>query len=114
MRSISRNFQERNYTVNKTGRSFDMTRIKYTKQKDGKLKSCLMVTKKNVAYFATICYLSGEWKIFNAKRRNVVRKGFSTNKNVIRGAVRREFIKLGVRLENESSKKGYAKTKSGR
>jgi len=86
-------------------------RLKYTKQKDGSLKSSIVTTKKSVEYFATVCYTKCEWKVYNAKRRNVVRSGKSSNRNVLRRQVRRNLIELGVELEKEFTRKGYAKTR---
>lgn len=88
-----------------------MTRISYTQQKDGSLKSSTVRTKKGVEYFATICYILGEWRIYNAKRRNVVRQGKASNRNVLRRVVRRNLIILGVEFEKEFGKKGYAVSK---
>jgi hypothetical protein len=87
-----------------------MIRISYKEHK-GLLKSNTLKTKKGVEYFATVCYTIGEWKIYNAKRRNVVRSGFSMNRNVLRRAVRRNLIELGVEFGKEFTRKGYAKTR---
>lgn len=89
-----------------------MTRIQYAVQKDGSLKSSVLTSKKGIDYFATVRYDIGEWKIYNAKRRNVVYSGKSPNRNVLRRMVRRKLIELGVLLEKEFGEKGYAKTKS--
>lgn len=89
-----------------------MTRLHY-ELKNGELVSCVVSNDKGVEYFAKISYERGEWRIFNAKRRNCIKQGFAKNKNVLRRAVRRELIKLGVRLEQEFTKKGYAVTRGG-
>lgn len=88
-----------------------MTRLHY-ELKDGEIVSCIVRSEKNVEYFAKISYDRGEWRIFNAKRRNCIKRGFAKNKNVLRRIVRRELIKLGVRFEKEFTRKGYAVTKS--
>lgn len=84
-------------------------RIQYKLQKDGSLKSEILSSKKGIDYYATVCYTKGEWRVLNAARRNVVRSGTSTNRNVLRRAVRRTLIELGVELEKEFTEKGYAK-----
>ena len=89
-------------------------RINYTKLKSGELKSKELISEKGVSYFAIINLESGNWKIFNSNRRNIIREGFSKNSNVLRRMVRRELQKLGVKLEKEFKESGYAKTKSGR
>lgn len=86
-------------------------RISYAKQDNGILKSSIVTNKKGVDYFATVCYSTYEWKIFNAKRRNVIRSGKSNNRNVMRRQVRRNLIELGVELEKELTRKGFAKTR---
>lgn len=91
-----------------------MVRLTYIKLKNGDLKSKEVTSKKGVTFFVRISYLEGSWKIFHAKRRNCVKQGFSKNKNVLRRVVRRELQKLGVKLEKEFKKSGYAKTKSGK
>lgn len=89
-----------------------MFRLYYNKIDDDEIKSNEVTSKKGVTYYAKINYKEGMWRIFNAKRRNVIRQGFSTNKNVLRRMVRREFIKLGVKLLKEFKKNsGYATTK---
>lgn len=87
-----------------------MIRLRYELKND-ELVSCIVKNDKGVEYYAKISYEKGLWRIFNAKRRNCIRKGFAKNKNVLREAVRREFISLGVRLGKEFSKKGYAVTR---
>lgn len=86
-------------------------RISYTKQSNGVLKSSIVTNKKGVDYYATICYSTYEWKILNAKRRNIIRTGKSYNRNVLRRQVRKNLIELGVELEKEFTKKGFAVTK---
>lgn len=86
-------------------------RISYAKQDNGILKSSIVTSKKGVDYYATVCYTTYEWKIFNAKRRNVIRTGKSYNRNVLRRQVRKNLIELGVELEKEFTKKGFAVTK---
>jgi hypothetical protein len=85
-------------------------RINYTKLKSGEIESKEVVSVKGVIYFARINFEKGFWQIFNAKRRNVIKEGFSKNKNVLRRMVRRELQKLGVKLEKEFKKSGYAKS----
>jgi hypothetical protein len=80
--------------------------------KDDILVSDAVETPSGVSYIAKISYSEGWWKIFNAKRRNCIRKGFAKNKNCLRRAVRRELINLGVKFEVESSKKGFAVTRT--
>ena len=87
-------------------------RIKYSKLKSGELQSVEIQSTSGASYFARINFDKGLWQIFNAKRRNVIREGFSPNKNVLRRMVRRELQKLGVRLEKEFKPSGYAKTTS--
>jgi hypothetical protein len=89
-----------------------MVRINYNKTKDGLLESENVVSVKGAVYFARINFEKGLWQIFNAKRRNVIREGFSSNRNVLRRMVRRELQKLGVKLEKEFKPSGYAKTRS--
>lgn len=88
-------------------------RIKYNKLKSGELQSDEIESSSGALYYAKIDFVKGHWRIFNAKRRNVIKEGFSKNKNVLRRMVRRELQKLGVKLEKEFTEKGYAKTKSG-
>jgi len=88
-------------------------RIKYNKLKSGELESGELTSIKGTIYFARIDFIQGCWKIFNAKRRNVIKEGYSQNKNVLRRMVRRELQKLGVKLEKEFTEKGYSKTKRG-
>ena len=88
-------------------------RIKYVKLKSGELKSKRLTSSKGVSYFVILNFQIGIWKLYNAKRRNVIKEGFSNNRNVLRRAVRRELKKLGVKLENEFKRSGYAKTRSG-
>ena len=87
-------------------------RIKYAKLKSGEIESEEVCAVNGAAYFARINYEKGLWQIFNAKRRNVIKEGFSKNKNVLRRMVRRELQKLGVKLEKEFKPSGYAKTKN--
>jgi hypothetical protein len=88
-------------------------RIQYDlKTSKGELKSLTIATPCGKMYYALLNYEKGYWKILNAKRRNVVRQGLSMNKNVLRRSVRRELIKLGVKLEKEFKESGYAKTKA--
>jgi hypothetical protein len=89
-----------------------MVRIKYNKLNESIIESERVVSVKEAAYFARIDFEKGLWQIFNAKRRNVIKEGFSSNKNVLRRMVRRELQKLGVKLEKEFKPSGYAKTKS--
>jgi hypothetical protein len=89
-------------------------RIKYVKLDSGELRSNELKSSSGASYFARISYEKGMWQIFNAKRRNVIKEGFSSNKNVLRRMVRRELQKLGVKLEKEFKESGYAKTKTGR
>jgi hypothetical protein len=86
-----------------------MTRISYAPQKDGTLRTGIISSKKGIDYYATLCYNSGEGKVYNAKRRNVIYVCNSSNRNVLRRLVRRKLIELGVLLEKEFSEKGYAK-----
>ena len=88
-------------------------RIKYTKLKDGEIESGELISIKGTVYFVRIDFMQGCWKIFNVKRRNVIKEGYSQNKNVLRRMVRRELQKLGVKFEKEFTEKGYAKTRSG-
>jgi hypothetical protein len=87
-------------------------RIKYNKLKSGELESGELTSIKGTVYFARIDFIRGCWKILNAKRRNVIKEGYSQNKNVLRRMVRRELQKLGVKLEKEFKESGYSKTKS--
>ena len=87
-------------------------RIKYNKLKSGELQSDEIISCSGVSYYAKIDFESGCWRIFNVKRRNVIKEGFSKNRNVLRRMVRRELQKLGVKLEKEFKKSGYATTKS--
>jgi hypothetical protein len=87
-------------------------RIKYNKLKSGELQSDEIISCSGVSYYAKFDFESGCWRIFNAKRRNVIKEGFSKNRNVLRRMVRRELQKLGVKLEKEFKKSGYATTKS--
>ncbi len=86
-----------------------LTRLSYELKND-ELVSSIVQNSDGTAYFAKISYVKGEWRIFNAKRRNCIKQGFAKNKNVLRQAVRRELIKLGVKFEKEFTKKGYAVT----
>jgi hypothetical protein len=88
-------------------------RIKYNKLKSGELQSDEIESSSGASYYAKIDFINGHWKIFNSKRRNVIREGFSKNKNVLRRMVRRELQRLGVKLENEFKESGYAKTRGG-
>ena len=81
------------------------------KKVSGILVSEKVETPKGALYIAKISFSEGWWKIFNAKRRNCIKKGFSKNKNSLRRAVRCELINLGVKLENESGRKGFAVTR---
>jgi site-specific recombinase XerC len=87
-----------------------MVRIKYKKVSESVIQSKELVSSRGVSYFTRIDYEKGLWQIFNAKRRNVIREGFSLNKNVLRRMVRRELQKLGVKLEKEFKESGYKKT----
>ena len=87
-------------------------RIKYVKLKSGELKSKKLTSSKGVSYFVILNFQIGIWKLYNAKRRNVIKEGFSKNKNVLRRMVRRELQNLGVRLEKEFKESGYAKTRN--
>jgi len=87
-------------------------RIKYTKLKSGELQSDSVTSSSGASYYAKIDFGNGHWRILNAKRRNVIKEGYATNRNVLRRVVRRELQKLGVKLEKEFKKSGYAKTKS--
>lgn len=87
-------------------------RIKYSKLKSGELQSSEVQSTSGASYFARISFENGSWRIFNAKRRNVVKEGFSKNKNVLRRMVRRELQKLGVKFGREFKKSGFAKTKT--
>lgn len=73
--------------------------------------SCVVYNDKGTGYYAKISYSEGWWRVFNASRREIIREGKSLNKNVLRRAVRRELIKLGVKFEFEFTKKGFAITK---
>jgi hypothetical protein len=86
-------------------------RLHYNLERDI-LVSEEVTTREGVTYIAKISYDLGWWKIFNAKRRNCIKQGQSKNKNVLRRSVRRELIKLGVELETEFSKKGFAITRA--
>ncbi len=90
-----------------------MVRIKYRKLASGELQSVEIQSTSGASYFARIDYDKGMWQIFNAKRRNVIKEGFSKNKNVLRRMVRRALKRLGVQLEKEFKQSGYAKTRSG-
>lgn len=87
-------------------------RIKYSKLESGELQSGIIESSSGASYYAKINFESGCWRIFNVKRRNVIKEGFSKNRNVLRRMVRRELQKLGVKLEKEFKKSGYATTKS--
>lgn len=87
-----------------------MVRIYYDRISENIIQSKELVSAKGVAYFVRIDYEKGLWQIFNAKRRNCIKSGTSDNKNVLRRAARRELQKLGVKLEKEFTKKGYAVT----
>jgi hypothetical protein len=89
-----------------------MVRLKYIKLSEDVIESKEVISSKGVLYFARISYEKGLWQIFNAKRRNVIKEGFSHNKNVLRRVVRRELQKLGVKLEKEFKSSGYAKTRN--
>lgn len=88
-----------------------MVRINYSKIDENVIESERLTSVKGVSYFARIDYENGLWQIFNAKRRNCIKSGKSLNKNVLRRMVRREFQKLGVKLEKEFKESGYSKTK---
>lgn len=90
-----------------------MVRINYRRISESVIESKELVSVKGASYFVRIDYEKGLWQIFNAKRRNCVKSGTSDNKNVLRRAARRELQKLGVKLEKEFSRKGYAKTRRG-
>ena len=90
-----------------------MIRIKYTKLSETVLRSNEVMSTRGVTYFAKINYENGSWCIINVKRRNVIKEGFSKNKNVLRRMVRRELQRLGVKLGREFKKSGFAKTKAG-
>jgi hypothetical protein len=85
-----------------------MVRINYRKVSKSIIQSKELTSNKGVSYFVRIDYEKGLWQIFNAKRRNCIKSGTSDNKNVLRRAARRELQKLGVKLEKEFTKKGYA------
>lgn len=87
-----------------------MVRIYYEHISESVIQSKELVSAKGVSYFVRIDYEKGLWQIFNAKRRNCIKSGTSDNKNVLRRAARRELQKLGVKLEKEFTKKGYAVT----
>lgn len=87
-------------------------RLTYIKISEFEIKSEEVTSEKGVTYFARIDFKNGLWKIFNAKRRNCIKHGISSNKNVLRRVVRRELQKLGVRLEKEFKQSGYAKTRN--
>lgn len=89
-----------------------MVRIHYKKISENVIESKELVSAKGVSYFVRIDYEKGLWQIFNAKRRNCIKSGTSDNKNVLRRAARRELQKLGVKLEKEFTRKGYAKAGS--
>jgi hypothetical protein len=89
-----------------------MVRLKYSKIGDTVIESDRLTSAKGVSYFARIDYEKGLWRIFNAKRRNVIKEGFSKNKNVLRRIVRRQLQSLGVKLEKEFKESGFAKTKN--
>lgn len=91
-----------------------MVRINYSKIDENVIESERLTSVKGVSYFARIDYEKGLWQIFNVKRRNCIKSGKSLNKNVLRRMVRREFQKLGVKLEKEFKESGYAKTKDRR
>lgn len=86
-------------------------RIKYVKLKSGELQSDVVQASSGVFYYAKIDFNLGYWKILNAKRRNIIKEGYSNNKNVLRRMIRRELQKLGVKFEKEFKESGYAKTK---
>lgn len=88
-----------------------MVRINYSKIDENVIESERLTSVKGVSYFARIDYEKGLWQIFNANRRNCIKSGKSLNKNVLRRMVRREFQKLGVKLEKEFKESGYSKTK---
>jgi hypothetical protein len=88
-----------------------MVRINYSKIDENVIESERLTSVKGVSYFARIDYEKGLWQIFNVKRRNCIKSGLSTNKNVLRRMVRRELQKLGVKLEKEFKVSGYAKTR---
>lgn len=89
-----------------------MVRISYKRISENVIESKELVSVKGASYFVRIDYEKGLWQIFNAKRRNCIKSGTSDNKNVLRRAARRELQKLGVKLEKEFTKKGYAKARS--
>lgn len=88
-----------------------MVRISYKRISESIIESKELVSVKGASYFVRIDFEKGLWQIFNAKRRNCIKSGTSDNKNVLRRAARRELQKLGVKLEKEFTKKGYAKTR---
>ena len=88
-----------------------MTRINYYKISENIIQSEELTSNKGVSYFARIDYEKGTWKIFNAKRRNCIKKGTSYNRNVLRRTVRRELQGLGVKLIKEFKNSGYARIK---
>jgi hypothetical protein len=88
------------------------SRIQYTKISCEELQSDIIESSSGASYYARIDFKSGSYKIINAKRRNVIKEGFSKNRNVLRRMVRRELQKLGVKLEKEFKKSGYATTKA--
>lgn len=87
-----------------------MVRINYSKIDENIIESDKLVSNKGISYFARIDYKKGLWQIFNAKRRNCIKRGNSNNKNVLRRMVRRELQRLGVKLQKELKKSGYAIT----
>jgi hypothetical protein len=88
-----------------------MVRIKYKKLSDNVIQSQEVTSSNGVSYFARINYALGEWYIFNVKRRNCIKTGNSSNRNVLRRMVRRELQRLGVKIMREFKPSGYAKTK---
>ena len=87
-------------------------RIYYDKLDSGLLKSRLLIAESGAEYYSIIDYINGHWKIVNAKRRNVIKEGFSQNRNVLRRSARKALKELGVKFDNEIKPSGYAKTGS--
>lgn len=86
-----------------------MFKVSYSSpDKNGDRKS-LIYKGKNGTYFAVINKELGYWKIYNAKSRGILHQGTSNNWNVIRRRVRKEFVKLGVKLLYNPKKKNYHK-----
>lgn len=88
-----------------------MMRLKYKEISPGIFETSVLKNSSGAEYKAIINYVKSHWKIVNIKRRNVIKEGYSTNKNVLRRAVRRNLEFLGVKLEKEFKPSGYFKTK---